>query len=68
MPLYLLVEAGGVELVAGGVELSDSLLQPVTKAPTVSANSTIRVCNLFIVAVTFTKTGKRTRTFFNPFS
>jgi len=58
MPLYLLVEGGvlGVELVELEPEPDDSsLLQPVTKAPTVSANSTIRVYSLFIVAVTFTK-------------
>src|SRR3954464_7458976 len=71
MPFYLLVEAaGGLVEVDPDELLPDvsSLLQPVTKAPTVSANSTTRVYSLFIVAVTFTNSPKRTRTFFHEFS
>ena len=59
--------AAGALVEAAPEEEVSSCLQPVTKAPTVSANSTIRVYSLFIVAVTFTKSQKRTRTFFARF-
>ena len=67
MSPYLLVEAGadGVLLVPVLELESAPLSHPVTKVPIVIANSTIRVYSLFIVAVTFTKSQKRTRTFFD---
>jgi len=56
----VLVAGGALVSVDEVVELS---LQPVI-TPTVTPSSTIRVNNLFIVGVTFTKTTKRTSKIF----
>jgi len=64
LPTYLLVAVDGGVFVAGAVLGFSSLLQPVTKPPITSPNSTIRVYSLFIVAVTFTNSRKRTRKIF----
>jgi len=45
----------------------DALLQPVTKAPITSPNSTIRVYVLFIGCATFDQFRKKASTFFSHF-
>ena len=59
---YLLVDVGaaGAALVEAVVVEVSPPPQPVNNVPTMSANSTIRAYILFIVAVDFTKSAKRT--------
>jgi hypothetical protein len=66
---YLFV-LGGVAagaLVLAGVVVSEDGLQPVTKAPITSPNSTIRVYVLFIGCATFYQFLKKASTFFSQF-
>ena len=59
----VVVVAGALVLVV--VDVSDDGLQPVTKAPSTSPNSTIRVYVLFIGCATFYQFPKKASTFFS---
>ena len=61
----VVVVAGALVLVV--VDVSDDGLQPVTKAPSTSPNSTIRVYVLFIGCATFYQFPKKASTFFSQF-
>jgi hypothetical protein len=60
----LTVGAAGVALVAGVVEVDALSLQPVTKAPITSPNSTIKVYVLFISGATFDEFPEKASSFF----
>ena len=67
---YLFVLGGVVvagAFVVGVEDVPLSWLQPVTKAPITSPNSTIRVYVLFIGCATFDQFKKKASTFFSHF-
>jgi hypothetical protein len=68
MSYLFVLGAAGVALVAG-VDVDEVLSpQPVTKAPSTSPNSTIKVYVLFISGATFDEFWKKASTFFGVFT